>query len=281
MKKRIIFGSIMAAVFVGLLWWDHQLEADGAAMVGAPLAGLIALLLAIGYLEVARLLAGAGLPVLRFVGMVCTMGLAIMPAWRQVPDAFPLPPEDMLLVVVGAIVAVTFAGQMAGYRTELAIRRVAGTLLGVAYLGGLAACLLALRVRFGIPAFLLTLVCVKLTDVGAYFTGSAIGKHKMIPWLSPGKSWEGLAGGLVVAGGAAALVNWLGGVGMPAGHAIGFGVVMGLVGQFGDLCESLLKRDAKLKDSGALVPEFGGVLDIVDSPLIAAPVGYVLLAALL
>ncbi|MCP4379805.1 MAG: phosphatidate cytidylyltransferase, partial [bacterium] len=115
-------------------------------------------------------------------------------------------------------------------------------------------------------------------DIGAYFTGSAIGKHKLIPWLSPGKSWEGLIGGLVTAAGVSILITHLAGLEIAIWQSAIFGVVIGLAGQFGDLCESLLKRSAKLKDSSKMVPEFGGILDIIDSPLLAAPVAYALFA---
>ncbi|RPI58417.1 MAG: CDP-archaeol synthase [Planctomycetaceae bacterium] len=126
------------------------------------------------------------------------------------------------------------------------------------------------------------LVAVKCTDIGAYFTGSAIGRHKLIPWLSPGKTWEGLLGGMAAAAGVSVLAVWamdihIAGSALPFWRAVVFGVVVGLIGQFGDLSESLMKRSVNVKDSGAVVPEFGGVLDILDSPLLAAPAGYLML----
>ena len=145
------------------------------------------------------------------------------------------------------------------------------------YLSIGAAMILMINQGYGVPIFVLFLVAVKGTDIGAYFTGSFIGKHKLIPWLSPGKTWEGLIGGLAFAAGASILVVHLMGIWLAFWQAAVFGVVVGLAGQFGDLCESLLKRSANLKDSGAAVPEFGGVLDILDSPLLAAPVAYALL----
>jgi phosphatidate cytidylyltransferase len=116
---------------------------------------------------------------------------------------------------------------------------------------------------------------VKFTDIGAYFTGKSIGRHKLIAWLSPGKTWEGLIGGLLVAAlvGAACApflveVEWW--------QGLIFGAIFGFVGQCGDLLESLMKRDAEVKDSGNTIPGFGGVLDVIDSPLVTAPVAYLL-----
>jgi phosphatidate cytidylyltransferase len=109
----------------------------------------------------------------------------------------------------------------------------------------------------------------------------------MIPWLSPGKTWEGVAGGLAVSALVGALGRWLlvsQGLLVPTalnghlawvllGGAIA-GLIFGGVGQVGDLMASLLKRDAGVKDSGSTVPGFGGVLDVIDSPLLVAPVAY-------
>jgi phosphatidate cytidylyltransferase len=216
--------------------------------------------------------------------------LATLPFWWQWL-ATPLHPSagaDDLLVLAGLIVLLVFAEQMARCKTDDAVRQISATFLAVLYLGVGTALVLHLRLTYGLGGLILFLASVKFTDIGAYFTGSAIGKHKMIPWLSPGKSWEGLAGGVVAAGGMAVLVTWglsLTGsslwappLAIPA--AAGFGALVGLAGQFADLCESLLKRNAKLKDSGALMPNFGGVLDIVDSPLLSAPVAVILLRLL-
>jgi phosphatidate cytidylyltransferase len=119
---------------------------------------------------------------------------------------------------------------------------------------------------------------VKAADIGAYATGRTLGRHKLIPWLSPGKTIEGFFGGLVFSGIAGACIAiYLRGP-VPAVIAVGggYGVILGAIGQLGDLLESLLKRDAGVKDSGN-VPGFGGVLDILDSPLLAAPAAYWLL----
>jgi phosphatidate cytidylyltransferase len=285
MKTRIIFGAVMIAAITALLWWDYRLQGSGFATVGLPLGILTGLLVFVGFFEVSRLVELAGLASQRLAGLTGTLAIALLPLWRQwLPDSLAAGTR-IYLVLPGVVLAMLFFAQMASRRVEGAIRRLAGTIWAVAYLGLLGAAVLGLRIDFGMPAWVLFLASVNLTDIGAYFTGSFLGRHKLIPWLSPGKSWEGLAGGVVAAALVAVVLNGFFKV-LPGDtfiirvwHAAVFGAVLGLVGQFGDLCESLMKRDAGMKDSGALVPGFGGVLDIVDSPLVAAPVAYLLLLA--
>ncbi len=126
-------------------------------------------------------------------------------------------------------------------------------------------------------------VVVKMGDIGAYTVGRLIGRHKMAPRLSPGKTWEGLSGGLVFACvGSCAIFGWLvPWMRLEAAESgiigwIVYGLLVGLAGVLGDLSVSLLKRDAGRKDSSQWIPGFGGVLDLLDSILIAAPAAYVL-----
>jgi phosphatidate cytidylyltransferase len=116
-----------------------------------------------------------------------------------------------------------------------------------------------------------------MCDTGAYFTGRSLGKHKLILWLSPGKTWEGLVGGIALASVFGVLGVWLGAVSQPKypiALGLATGVVFALLGQAGDLMMSLLKRDAGIKDSGRSLPGFGGILDVLDSPLLVAPFAY-------
>lgn len=285
----------MIVAMVGLLWLDHHLQAAGWRPVGLPVTILLLPLVIVGFLEYARLAGAAGVPVMPLAGVLAAVGVATMPTWSQwmlladapgvrvLAGAGPLG----LATLAAAFVGVVFA-QMARHRTERAIVRLAGTMLGILYLGALAAFVLLLRRDHGVLVLTLFLAVVKATDIGAYFTGTTLGRHKLIPWLSPGKSWEGLAGGILAAIFIAILLNWIFAwsartiyaVHMSLWQAAAFGLLMAVFGQFGDLCESLLKRDAGRKDSGGLVPSFGGVLDIVDSPLVAAPAAYVYLLLL-
>jgi phosphatidate cytidylyltransferase len=120
----------------------------------------------------------------------------------------------------------------------------------------------------------------KFSDMGAYLVGSLIGKHKMIPRISPGKTWEGFAGAVVISTGASLLFAHLAGdrlYGMNWMHALILGVILSVSAVIGDLIESLFKREAGVKDSGKLFPGIGGILDLLDSLLFNAPLMYLYL----
>ena len=114
---------------------------------------------------------------------------------------------------------------------------------------------------------------VKSSDIGAYTIGRLFGKHKFSPKISPGKTWEGMAGAVVFAGFVGSIFACCCGI-MPWQYGTLFGAVFAFVGQLGDLAESLIKRDVGRKDSSNWMPGFGGVLDLLDSILFAAPIAY-------
>src|SRR5262249_50867561 len=121
----------------------------------------------------------------------------------------------------------------------------------------------------------LTIFVPKCCDIGAYFTGRFLGKHRMTPVLSPKKTWEGAAGGLASAVLVAFVINAFDPVFNNTLVVAGFGFTVGAAGMLGDLAESLIKRDCRIKDASQAVPGFGGVLDVIDALLFAAPVAYV------
>ncbi len=124
------------------------------------------------------------------------------------------------------------------------------------------------------------LVVTKFSDMGAYMLGSLIGRHKMIPRISPGKTWEGFGGALVASAGASVLLVFLFPtqlLPLTGWPALGLGLALGLAAVLGDLVESLLKRATCIKDSGAVLPGIGGILDLIDSVLFTAPLLYLYL----
>ena len=128
------------------------------------------------------------------------------------------------------------------------------------------------------------IVITKFSDTGAYIVGSLIGRHKMIPRISPGKTWEGFGGALAVSvlvsvgfvyflGDQMRGMNWV--------HAVILGLLLGLAAVVGDLIESIFKREAGIKDSGKFFPGIGGILDLLDSLLFNAPIMYLYLRHIL
>jgi phosphatidate cytidylyltransferase len=208
------------------------------------------------------------------------------------------------LLMTASLLALMVAQLRKNDITE-ALASISGTFFGVFYVGWLMSHAVPLR-RFyqtmltrydaadlltielakgaGIFFFVFTLTVLINCDTGAYFTGRAYGRHKMAPRVSPGKTWEGALGGVLWGTIAGAICKALFDFMWPELSAslsyraiVGFGVVLAMVGIVGDLVESLLKRDAKLKDTGHLLPGMGGVLDRIDSPLIGIPVMHYML----
>jgi phosphatidate cytidylyltransferase len=152
------------------------------------------------------------------------------------------------------------------------------TLMGATYLGALGGTIAGLRLlepqAMAPWRLALLLAAVMASDTVAFFVGSAVGKRKLAPTISPGKTVEGAVGGLL-GGVGGALAVWAAGLpGVPAWHAAALGAVVALLGMLGDLLESLLKRWAGIKDSGRLFPGHGGMLDRLDSVLFGSPVVY-------
>jgi phosphatidate cytidylyltransferase len=197
-----------------------------------------------------------------------------------------------LALGLAAALFVAILGALIDYRSPgRATVQLALAAFAILYAGGLMGFLVQLRLlaagtphegRLGMLALVSLIATVKMSDTGQYTFGRLFGKHKLSPIVSPGKTWEGALGGLLVA----VLTSWLVftvvarsmlgpdalQIGMPM--ILLFGVAVAAAGIVGDLAESLLKRDAGVKDSSTWMPGFGGVLDLLDSLLGAAPVAY-------
>lgn len=186
----------------------------------------------------------------------------------------------LILFVLGLCVR-----QLCAPRNPDGLPAIATTLFGLMYVPWLLNFIQKIHFFPGISDqgkyFVLYFVLVtKSSDTGAYVLGSLVGRHKLLPRLSPNKTWEGLAGALLLSTGASLLfVHYLGDrmTGMNVRHAVILGVMLGLAAVVGDLIESLFKREAGVKDSGRWFPGIGGVLDLLDSLLFNAPIMYVYL----
>ena len=285
---RLFLSAIIVPSLVGLMVWDARLGA--AAPVLFVLCWLIGLRGSWELLALVKQITGDPrfLPVAVCVTilMLATWGphwLLVInsshPAWNALPSLAQVFAGCVLLLFIVRVFRFREpGGQVEGLVFEL---------LAVTYVGLLLSVTAHLR-WFG-PAgngylSLGTLVIsTKMGDIGAYTLGRLFGRRKMAPHLSPGKTWMGAVGAVI--GGILGAVLWLR-LASPLFDltwqsiwwmsAIVFGAVMGVVGLFGDLAESLIKRDVGVKDSAALMPGFGGLLDLLDSILFAGPVAVVI-----
>ena len=214
--------------------------------------------------------------------IVTTNGVpAFAPAtwkWNSL-DSFGWPLAALAVAVLAA-----FMGEIIRYRAPgKAIANLAAMIFSFAYIGMLFTFLIQIAFGgHGLLALLSLIIVVKMGDTGAYTIGRLFGRHKMTPHLSPGKTWEGAAGGILFAIIGAGVAFMLlrprlvadGSLGPSTSEWIAYAIVVAIVGMFGDLAESLLKREAGQKDSSTWMPGLGGVLDVLDSILFAAPVAY-------
>lgn len=289
MRDRLLLGPLLIAALVGGFALDQWLDGcrspwtwlagpDGTLPPGIVLFGVMFATSVLAARELSTILEDKGIEASkRMMTLAAGLGLVVS---CLIPDR--LGAVDAAAVVSGAAVA-TLGGSLLFYSRHRTVKgvvaSVGGTLLAFVYLGLTFGFLLAVRREHSAWAVVWIIIVTKSCDIGAYFTGVTLGRHKLIPWLSPGKTWEGLVGGVVTA----ALVAWAGmalltrELGLPAPAPwvpISAGVLFALVGQAGDLVASLFKRDAGIKDSGRVLPGFGGVLDLIDSPLMVAPAAY-------
>jgi phosphatidate cytidylyltransferase len=233
-------------------------------------AAVLGVLVLVGATELARLsgLSG-GASSIAFAGLV---GLVLWLAWTQL-DAGSLHWALWLLAAWWSVTTVVLLARRAQLARVSGIRQ-GNLVLGGLLLAGALASLVALHRSADGPVLVLYLfVLIWLADSGAYFAGRALGRHKLSPAVSPGKTWEGAAGRLAGAL-VAALVLVFGGFAgpLPLATFVALSLLVALISIGGDLWESRLKREAGVKDSGSLLPGHGGMLDRVDSLIAAAPV---------
>ncbi len=218
-----------------------------------------------------------------YCGLARAMGLRAQPwfcyaAFWILIAAF----HEKWLPPAGVLAAILLAGFLAAIlrRDELRERALGlmANLLGVLYLALFLGPAYQVRFEFGdLPGlnwFLMLLAVIWVGDTAALFVGKTMGRTPFAPLISPNKTNEGAAGGLVAGVAAAVLLQQLLFRDLPLRHAVAASIVLGIFGQIGDLAESLLKRAAQVKDSSGLIPGHGGVLDRVDSLLFAFPVLY-------
>jgi phosphatidate cytidylyltransferase len=196
-------------------------------------------------------------------GLACCVALLVT-AYLRAPDWF--------LVAAAATPAGCLLLALRAGRGASAVDDAAWTILGEAWVGGGGAgaiSILALPSQ-GLRLLILFLLVAAGDDIAAYFVGTAFGRHKMAPSISPAKSWEGLAGGVAGALIVAVILIPLG-TDLGPWEALGVGAIVAVLAPLGDLVESLVKRELGIKDSGRMLPGHGGMLDRLDAILFCAP----------
>lgn len=290
-RQRILSGAVGGLLFLAAL------VGDAACQQGWFFAVVMALCSVLALREVFHLAQYRGArPFARLAYVLAPLYILALEArllWGA-PVHGPLAgvdPSGLVLVAAGVLPCL---GLLFRQRQEGALVDVAVTWLGLVYVAGFASCYLRIRhlglpgpgapgwVADGMEFVVVTVFVTKMADIGALLVGRRFGRHKLIPRLSPGKTWEGAVGGLLAAMGFMAVLAALDpdfalrrAGGWPAVCAVS--AMLAVVGTCGDLVESAFKRDNAAKDAGASIPGFGGILDLIDSLLLAGPVMYVAL----
>jgi phosphatidate cytidylyltransferase len=243
---RIVTGVAMAAVALAVLW--------AGSLPFAVLAGAIAVIVS---WEWGRIVRSAGVDAI-FIIQAGAVVVAVVLASRGLAGL------GLIAVLVAAILSALLAFGERGHMAAL----------GALYAGLPALALVWLRGAdmYGLLAVLFLLLAVWTTDTGAYFAGRQFGGPKLMPRISPNKTWSGLTGGVVAAGIIGLVFALLANAGLHPGRMTVSGMVLGLIAQAGDLFESALKREYGVKDASALIPGHGGFMDRIDGLAAAAVV---------
>ena len=280
---RVAISAMLIPALLGLFWVDSR-QGDGA-----PLLLVFCLLLAVrSSYELLQLLTTRAMRPPAGITIACCV-VVVLAGWQHTRMNMESDTERLLVSlgwIGGAIMlcfAVLFIREAAAFhRPGNSMESLSSGLLTVLYCGGLVA--VASQFRWfpspGTGYFALgsLIIAVKLGDITAYTFGRLWGRRKMAPVLSPGKTWMGAVGAIFGSVTGAAVWLYFGGSLFEARPSVtstaavaSYGAAMGAIGLIGDLCESLIKRDTEQKDSAALMPGFGGLLDLLDSALFAAP----------
>lgn len=257
LRTRLSLGSVLVAVLIGLFLLDQHVIPG----IGMLVLGLLALA---AQAEFYGMLQASGRPNHKWYGLLFGALTLANAWWEFLPSGYLLVGLILLLLIL----------EILGRKPEGAPDRIGNTLLGWLVVPLLLSSIMALR-KFDLDGWdwiLFLVVVCKLGDSTAYLVGSAIGKHKLIPEVSPNKSWEGAVASMVGSILGAAIVAYFAfGGRLPLSIWLGAAIVTNIGAQFGDLAESLLKRGCATKDSSTVLPAFGGSFDMVDSFLIATP----------
>jgi phosphatidate cytidylyltransferase len=256
--KRIVTGTLIGLVVALVIWF------------GEPFVTILtSLAAAIAAFEYYRIVKSEHIQPLTYFGIVFSVLLVVN---AHSPYSFTLP------LILGLATLVPLIWMIFRSNKDNSFINWGWTVTGILYTGWLLSFYVSIRAMDqGVGWVFLVLSCTALCDVFAYIVGSAIGRHALASSVSPGKTWEGSAGGLAASIIFAVIVSIIFRLPLSYWQMIVAGIIIGVLSQLGDLVESLLKRNMKAKDAGNLLPGHGGILDRIDSHLLIAPVAYFLI----
>ena len=277
---------LLGIVFYGLL--------AGGALSVALVGGLIMLLNLVGLLEFYGMVGANGLPRFKWLGLAGGVALvSVLFLHLSGLAKAPVSAAELELGILAILLLVLLGRRVFAHPAPPAFAMVGHTMLGVLCVSWLLGFMLKIffyaapqGAEFeGGYCLLFFILATKCSDIGAYSLGSLIGRHKMIPKVSPTKTWEGFAGAILLSTAAAMVMAHYWGAarlgGMTLAHAAALGLVLAVGAVLGDLVESVFKRDSGVKDSGAFFPGIGGILDLLDSLLFNAPLMFLYLRLVL
>jgi len=277
LKYRLLYGTLMTVFFTAIVildgWLDGSMtasSADDRTAQATLLCILIAGLTIPTQLELSRLAEAKNLKIFTPVSIIASILFAGTWYWRQLIE---IPPLIYLFFLSAFSLMGLLLYQYFRHGTSQVIANCGANYFSIIYVGLFSAFVLGIRIDFGLWPLLMFIFVIKSADIGAYAIGTLFGRHEFSPKISPGKTWEGMAGSAATAVMVGLLFAESSDI-MAWRPAVIFGLCFAFIGQVGDLVESMIKRDAEQKDSANNVPGFGGILDIVDSPLFAAPFAY-------
>jgi len=254
---------LIASILIPWLWWLFVALAAAAMVIGLWEFYLLAKKLKLKPDAAAGYLAGAAIVTIAVLMQQNDPGVSVL-----------LIQFVIIILTAGTLIAATFRGAP----FDSMIASTGATILGVLYIPFLGSHLISIRIGFNqtLSAHLLSFFFLVLmgSDVGAYYVGRALGKRKLAPSISPGKTWEGVIGGIAAALAMGALAHFWFFRELPLKYILPLAVIMTVVGILGDLAESALKRGAGAKDAANILPGHGGILDRLDSLLFNAPLIY-------
>ncbi len=265
---RVLSGAVLIIIAVGVVWFAHPLLFLAVAEV----------LLVLAFVEYARLAAAGGLTIPIVPSCIATMLVSVaIGATQWHGDRLVGTGAGIDAVLMSALVVLAALTLPAWKGGKDALGSAAAAVFPLFYLGLPIGAMLALRTLPGREALFLLMLTVMVSDTAQYYSGRAFGKRLLAPAISPKKTIEGAVGGFVVGTAFFTALGawWL--PSMPIGLRVGLGLALVALGIAGDLFESMLKRSAGVKDSSALIPGHGGVLDRIDALLFAAPIYYIVL----